>query len=115
MINYFSKYKFIFYLSNFTLIFLYLYPDSLFGCIFYDDCKLQPQITRDFIFSANHFYAFVIFSIISFLTFINSSRIILCLYLIFLAISLLSIYAAITDLPTPEITKTIEITIKNDL
>ena len=38
-----------------------------------------------------------------------------CLYLIFLAISLLSIYAAITDLPTPEITKTIEITIKNDL
>ncbi len=88
MINYFSKYKFIFYISNFTLIFLYLYPDSLFGCIFYNDCKLQPKITRDFIFSANHFYAFVIFSIISFLTFIRSNRIKLYLYLIFLSIVL---------------------------
>ena len=36
----------------------------------------------------NHFFAFVIFSIISFLTFIKSNQIILCLYLIFLSITL---------------------------
>ena len=45
MINFFSKYKFIFYLFNFLLILLYLYPGSLLGCFLYNDCKSQPQIT----------------------------------------------------------------------
>ena len=71
MINFFSKYKFIFYLCNFFLILLYLYPGSLLGCFLYDDCKLQPQITADFIVSTNHLYAFVLFSIIGYLTFNN--------------------------------------------
>ena len=64
MINFFSKYKFIFYLFNFFLILLYLYPGSLLGCFLYDDCKLQPQITADFIVSTNHLYAFVLLSIV---------------------------------------------------
>ena len=68
MINFFSKYKFIFYLFNFFLIFLYLYPGSLLGCFLYNDCKLQPQITADFIISTNHLYAFIVLSIIGFLT-----------------------------------------------
>ena len=63
MNNFFSKYKFIFYLFNFFLILLYLYPGSLLGCFLYDDCKLQPQITGDFIVSTNHLYAFALFSI----------------------------------------------------
>ena len=63
MNNFLLKYKFIFYLSNFILIFLYLFPDSLFGCFFYDDCKVQPKITSDFIVSSNHLYAFFILSI----------------------------------------------------
>ena len=50
MINYFTKYKFIFYVCNFILILLYLYPGSLLGCHLYDDCKLQPQITPDLSF-----------------------------------------------------------------
>ncbi len=89
MINFFSNYKFIFYLFNFFLILLYLYPGSLLGCFLYDDCKLQPQITADFIVSTNHLYAFVLFSIIGYLTFNKSSQFIfLTFYLIFLSIML---------------------------
>ena len=89
MINFFSKYKFIFYLFNFFLILLYLYPGSLLGCFLYDDCKLQPQITADFIVSTNHLYAFGLFSIIGYLTFNKSSQFIfLSLYLIVLSLTL---------------------------
>ena len=89
MINFFSKYKFIFYLYNFFLMLLYLYPGSLLGCIIYDDCKLQPKITPDFIVSTNHLYAFVVFSIIGYLTYNKSFQFIfLTFYLIFLSIML---------------------------
>jgi len=68
---------------------LYLYPGSLLGCIIYDDCKLQPKITPDFIVSTNHLYAFVVFSIIGYLTYNKSFQFIfLTFYLIFLSIML---------------------------
>ena len=89
MINFFSKYKFIFYLCNFFLILLYLYPGSLLGCFLYDDCKLQPQITADFIISTNHLYAYIVLSIIGFLTYRKNNQFnILSVYLIFLSIVL---------------------------
>ena len=89
MINFFSKYKFIFYLFNFFLILLYLYPGSLLGCFLYDDCKLQPQITADFIISTNHLYAYIVLSIIGFLTYRKNNQFnILSIYLIFLSIVL---------------------------
>ena len=89
MINFFSKYKFIFYLCNFFLILLYLYPGSLLGCFLYDDCKLQPQITPDFIISTNHLYAYIVLSIIGFLTYRKNNQFnILSIYLIFLSILL---------------------------
>ena len=89
MLNFFSKYKIIFYLSNFILILLYLFPGSLIGCYLYDDCKLQPQITRDYIISSNHLYAFVILSLIGFLTFKNSKKLkYLSVYLIVISIFL---------------------------
>ena len=89
MFNIFTKYKFIFYLSNFILILLYLFPGSLLGCYLYDDCKLQPQITRDYIISSNHLYAFVILSFIGFLTYKNSKKIkYLTAYLITISIFL---------------------------
>mgnify|MGYP005711048847 CR=1 FL=1 len=74
-INFFIKYKIIFYLANFILILLYLYPGSLIGCYLYDDCKLQPQITPDYIISSNHLYAFAILSIIGFFTYKNSKKV----------------------------------------
>ena len=89
MINYFSKYKFIFYLCNFILIILYLFPGSLLGCFLYDDCKIQPQITANFIISTNHLYAYIVISFIGFLTFRKRNQFnILCIYLIILSILL---------------------------
>ena len=98
MINFFSKYKFIFYLFNFFLILLYLYPGSLLGCFLYDDCKLQPQITPDFIVSTNHLYAFVLLSSIGYLTFDKFSQFIsLTIYLITLSIILEILHYVIPD------------------
>ena len=90
MINYFSKYKFIFYLCNFILIFLYLFPGSLLGLIIYKDISLQPQITSDFVFiSTNHLYAYIVLSVIGFLTYRKNNQFnILSIYLIFLSIVL---------------------------
>ena len=86
MINFFSKYKFIFYLSNFILLVLYLFPGSLLGCYLYNDCQLQPQLTKDFLVSTNHLYAFGLLSIIGLFTYKNSNK--LNLYLILLSIIL---------------------------
>ena len=89
MIKFFSNYKIVFYSINFSLIFLYLFPGSLIGQVFYGSKKIQPQITPDFIISSNHFYVFVLISIIGFLTFIKKNQIkTLILYLILLSIIL---------------------------
>ena len=89
MINFFSKYKFIFYLSNFILLVLYLFPGSLIGCFLYNDCQLQPQITKDFLVSTNHLYAFGLLSIVGLFTYKNSNKLnFLNLYLILLSIIL---------------------------
>jgi VanZ family protein len=89
MINFFGKYKIIFYITNFILILLYLFPGSLIGCYLYDDCKLQLQITPDFIISTNHLYAFAFLSLIAFLTFKKTDKITLVnLYLIIISIVL---------------------------
>ena len=89
MINYFSKYKFIFYLCNLILIFLYLFPGSALGWFLYKDFSAQPQITPNFIVSTNHLYAYLILSVIGFLTFRTNNQFnILSIYLIFLSIVL---------------------------
>ena len=89
MINFFSKFKIIFYCSNFFLTLLYLFPGSLLGLIIYNDKKIQPQITSDFIVSSNHFIAFAFISIIGILTFRKKRETKpLIFYLIFLSIIL---------------------------
>ena len=91
MINYFSKYKFFFYLCNFILIILYLYPGSILGWILYNDASLQPKITPNFdsIVSSNHVYAFLILSLIGFFTYKKSEKLnFLSIYLISLSIIL---------------------------
>ena len=94
MNNFFSKYKFIFHFCNFILIFLYLYPGSILGWLFYNNFSLQPQITSDFNFSnlkisTNHVYAFLVLSIIGFFSYKKLSQLkLLSIYLIFLSITL---------------------------
>ena len=89
MTKFFSKYKIIFYLINFIIIILYIFPGSLLGCIFLNDCTIQPQITSDLLISTNHLYAFAFISVIGFYTFTKSNHIkYLIIYLIFLSIIL---------------------------
>ena len=89
MINYFSKYKFFFYLCNFILIVLYLFPGSILGWYLYNDVSLQPQITPDLIISSNHVYAFLILSFVGFFTYKKIEQFgFLSTYLIFLSIIL---------------------------
>ena len=79
----------IFHLINVVLISIYLYPGSIFGCFLYQDCNLQPQITRDFLISSNHFYAFILFSILGIFAYRNSNKInILIKYLFIISIIL---------------------------
>ncbi len=89
MIKFFSYYKIIFYTINFSLFFLYLYPGSLIGQLIYGSKKIQPQITQDFLISSNHFYVFILVSIIGFFTYIKFNHIkILILYLLIISIGL---------------------------
>ena len=87
--KFFAKFKVIFYFMNFCLIFLYIYPGSLLGIVFYGDKKIQPQITPDFYISSNHFYVFVLISTIGFMSFIKAKQIkYLIYYLVFISITL---------------------------
>ena len=84
--KFFINHKIIFYSINFSLIFLYLFPGSLLGWVMYDDKNIQPQITPDFIISSNHFYVFILISIVGFFTFVKQKQIKrLIVYLIFLS------------------------------
>jgi glycopeptide antibiotics resistance protein len=99
MINFFSKYKVFFYIANFVLIFLYLFPGSLIGCFLYNDCKIQPQITKDLPFiSSNHVYAFLLLSVIALLTYLKHSRIKLVIYYLFFLSVILEILHIITPM-----------------
>ena len=73
--------KNLFHIFNFILITLYLYPGSIFGCLFYKDCSIQPQLTKDFIISSNHFYTFLIISLCGFQIFIQNYKNLIILYL----------------------------------
>ena len=92
MINFFSKFKIFFYVINLLLIILYLFPGSLLGCIFFDNCKVQPQITSDFIISSNHFYAFGLVTILGYLTFLNSEKLKQVLYYLLVISVLLEVF-----------------------
>jgi len=78
-----------FYSANFILIIFYLFPGSILGCFFYDNCFRQLQITRDFIISSNHFYAFIVLTTLGVFKHIRSKKIdFLFLYLILLSVIL---------------------------
>ena len=54
-----------FYFINILLFIFYLFPGSVLGCLFINDCDTQPQLTRNFIFiSSNHLYVFLLISLL---------------------------------------------------
>ena len=85
----------VFYMANLVLIILYLFPGSIFGCLFYDDCLIQPKITSNiiissnFFISSNHLYAFILLSVLGFFAYRNTKKIkFLIIYLFSLSIVL---------------------------
>ena len=85
----------VFYMVNLVLIIFYLFPGSIFGCLFYDDCLIQPKITSNiiissnFFISSNHLYAFILLSVLGFFAYRNTKKIkFLIIYLFLLTIIL---------------------------
>jgi len=75
MIHFFSNHKIIFKLTNLVLLIFYLYPGSLAGFFLYNDFTKQPQLTADFFnISSNHFYVFIIISILGVLTYFRLKK-----------------------------------------
>ena len=81
--------KYFFHISNILLIIFYLYPGSIFGCFIYNDCGIQPQLTRDFLsgaISSNHVYVFAIISLLGFIAYSKKQALIKVIaYLFFLS------------------------------
>ena len=84
-----------FHTTNLILIIFYLFPGSIFGCLFYDDCLIQPKITSNiiissnFFISSNHLYAFILLSVLGFFAYRNTKKIkFLIIYLFSLSIIL---------------------------
>ena len=71
----------VFHSINLILIIFYLYPGSIFGCYLYNNCYVQPQITKNFIFaskyliSSNHVYVFIILSFFGILAYHSSNKV----------------------------------------
>ena len=83
-----SKIKLLFQVLNIIFIIHYVYPGSILGYLFYRDFSIQPQITKDFLISSNHVYAFLALSIIGLFAYYKSSKVIILNYLILISIIL---------------------------
>ena len=83
-----SKIKLLFQVLNIIFIILYVYPGSILGYVIYRDSSIQPQITKDFLVSSNHVYAFLVLSLIGLFAYYKSSKVIILTYLILISIIL---------------------------
>ena len=86
-----------FYSANIILITFYLFPGSIFGCFLYDNCYIQPQITKDFIngdliISSNHVYAFALLTSLGVFSFHNTKKIKFLIFYLFLLSIILELF-----------------------
>jgi len=84
-----------FHTVNVILIIFYVYPGSISGCILYNNCNIQPQITANLMIysnhwiSSNHIYVFAILSVLGIFAYEKTKKIkILIIYLFLLTIIL---------------------------
>ena len=84
-----QKTKILFNIFNISFVILYIYPGSILGYLFYSKIYKQPQLIEDFMsISSNHFYAYLLLSILALAVYYKSSKIIILNYLIFSSIIL---------------------------
>ena len=94
--------KLTFHILNVIFIFLYIYPGSILGYLFYGNFSKQPQITLDFTFSnfiisSNHVYAFTILSVFGFINYYKTNKLLIVSYLLSISIFLETLHLVIPN------------------
>ena len=82
--------RILFHILILILIILSLYPGSILGFLLYGDFKLQPQITKDFLYiSSQHLYVYFLVSALGFFSYLRDKKFnLVVIYLFFLSIIL---------------------------
>ena len=82
--------RILFHILILILIILSLYPGSILGFLLYGDFKLQPQITKDFLYiSSQHLYVYLLVSALGFFSYLRDKKFnLVVIYLFFLSIIL---------------------------
>ena len=85
-----SYLRILFHVLILLLIILSLYPGSVLGFLLYGDFRLQPQITKDFLYiSSQHLYVYLLVSALGFFSYLNDRKFkLVVIYLFFLSIIL---------------------------
>ena len=85
-----SYLKKLFHILTLLLIILSLYPGSILGFLLYADFRLQPQITKDFLYiSSQHLYVYFLISTLGFFSYLRDRKFkLVVIYLFFLSIIL---------------------------
>ena len=85
-----SYLRILFHVLILILIILSLYPGSILGFLLLGDIRLQPQVTKDFLYiSSNHFYVYFLISTLGFFSYLRDKRFkLVAIYLFFLSIIL---------------------------
>ena len=85
-----SYLRILFHILTLALIVLSLYPGSILGFLLYGDIRLQPQVTKDFLYiSSNHLYVYFLISTLGFFSYLRDRRFkLIAIYLFFLSIIL---------------------------
>ena len=85
-----SYLRILFHIFTLLLIILSLYPGSILGFLLYKDSRLQPQITKDFLYiSSQHLYVYFLISVLGFFSYLRDKKFkLVVIYLFFLSIIL---------------------------
>ena len=85
-----SYLRILFHILTLLLIILSLYPGSILGFLLYGDSRLQPQITKDFLYiSSQHLYVYVLVATLGFFSYLRDKKFkLVVIYLFFLSIIL---------------------------
>ena len=85
-----SYLRILFHIFTLFLIIFSLYPGNILGFLLYGDFRLQPQITKDFLYiSSQHLYIYLLVSALGFFSYLRDRKFkLVVIYLFFLSIIL---------------------------
>ena len=94
-----SYLRILFHILTLLLIILSLYPGSILGFLLYGDFRLQPQITKDFLYiSSQHLYVYGLVSTLGFFSYLRDKKFkLVVIYLFFLSIILEVLHLVISE------------------